>query len=95
MPYEIELDRTVQTQLTEMPPVLRNAVIDRLLDLRDEADIMCRPSFFPYPPGYLLDEFLVKNHANPIVPKWKVTILLEKSQGGKLLIYKIPWHVFP
>ena len=53
MPYHVDLSSNAKDELANMERDLRRRVIDRLLDLTEWADSMCRPSVMPYPPGYL------------------------------------------
>jgi hypothetical protein len=94
MRYAIELGSKARQQLSEMDRDVKRIVIDKLLDLRDPdmADEMLRPSVSPpYPPGYLVYEFVITDPREEKLWNWIVAILALKSDcGTKLDIYSIP-----
>lgn len=93
MTYEVQLDERAHHQLfSEIPEELRREVIDAPLDLHEDADMMCRPSVFPYPLGYSIYEFFFDQaHGR----KWSVTILLKLRGGRKIEIYRLFWSLVP
>lgn len=97
MPHNLELGSKAKQQLSEMPSDVRSAVVDKLLDLCEQAEEMLRPTVFPpYPPGYLVHEFFVETVGNADDLQWFVAIVVRKSEDGNMLhIYSMTYRTFP
>jgi hypothetical protein len=58
MNYEIELSRTAERVLNDLPPWIQGIVEARLADLANSPTSLSRPAVSPpYPPGEMISEF--------------------------------------